>query len=53
MTNPEDEDTPILSLLFDVNWKPAWVAEETILTTPNEKTAIDTYHTGNAPTRKK
>jgi len=52
-TSPEDEDTPILSIKFDINWKPVWVDETTILTSPNGKTTIDTYHTNKAPTRKK
>ena len=33
--------------------KPAWVDESLVLTTPNGKTAIDTYHKNKAPTRKK
>jgi hypothetical protein len=52
-TNPDDEDTPILSIPFNIDWKPAWVKESLELTTPNGKTAIDTYHKNKAPTRKK
>jgi hypothetical protein len=39
-TNPEDEDTPILSTPFDIDWKPAWVDETFVLTNPNGKATI-------------
>ncbi len=51
--NPEDEDTPILSIPFRVTWKPAWVPEETILITPKRKTTIDNYAQRKAPIRNK
>jgi hypothetical protein len=53
MTNPEDEDTPILSIPFNIDKKLAWVDKSLVLTTPNNKAAIDTYHKNKAPTRKK
>jgi hypothetical protein len=49
----EDEDTPILSILFQITWKPAWMPEEIILTTPSGKTIIDNYTRNKAPIRKK
>jgi len=52
-TNPEDEDTRILSIPFNTDWKPAWMEEPLVITTPNGKSAIDTYHKNKAPTRKK
>ena len=51
--HPEDENTPVLFILFRVTWKPACVTEETILTTSSGKQTIDNYTLNTTPIRKK
>jgi hypothetical protein len=50
---PEDGDISILSISFQVTWKPAWVPEETMLTTPSGKQTFDNYTQNKTPIRKK
>ncbi len=51
--NSDEEDTPILLIPFTVTWRPTWVSEDTVLTTPSGNSTIATYITTNAPIRKK
>jgi len=53
LDRPDDEDTPILSIPFQVTWKPTWVPEDTVLTTPSGTTTINNYTNTKTSTRKK
>ncbi len=50
--HPEDEDTPILSLPFEVTWKATWFTEYCVKALPNGNTTILIY-TQNKPPRRK
>jgi len=41
--HPEDEDTPILSIPFDVTWRGAWLEDSDLLQLPHGKSALETY----------
>jgi len=51
--HPEDEDTPILDILFQATWKGAWVSEDTAKSLPNGNLAIHNYKTSKLPPKKK
>ncbi len=47
--NPEDEDTPILSIPYKVKWNCAWLADLDILHAHNGTQAVETYKQSTAP----
>jgi hypothetical protein len=51
--NEEDEDTPILSIPFKVEWDSARITETDIILAHNGKQTIETYTLNTAPKQKK
>jgi hypothetical protein len=51
--HPEDEDTPILSILFQATWKAAWVSEDIARSLPSGSSAIHNYKISKLPRKKK
>jgi hypothetical protein len=52
--HPEDEDTAILSIFFEVTWKAAWLTEDNVKALSNGITTIHTYiQISKPPLRKK
>jgi hypothetical protein len=51
--NPEDEDTPILSIPYKVEWNNAWLTEPDLHHAHNGTQALETYKQTTAPQRKK
>ena len=51
--NPEDEDTPILSIPYSGEWNNAWLTEPNILHAHNGIQAAETYNQTTAPQCKK
>jgi hypothetical protein len=51
--HPNDEDTPILSIPFNVAWKSSWITETNILNILNGKITINKYLQNKAPQHEK
>jgi hypothetical protein len=49
---PEDENTPIFAIPFEVIWQPTWLPEDTIRSLPNGNLAIHNYKISKLPTKK-
>ena len=50
---PEDEDTSILAITFEVKWKAAWLSEDIVRSLPNGNSTIHKYRISKPPLGKK
>ncbi len=51
--HPEDEDTPILDIPFEVAWKATWLSEDIGRSLPNGNSTIPNYMMSKPPLKKK